>query len=872
MNKNSNHEHVAPRTCDLCGLPLRYGTVNTVFSGDTYAFCCKGCRQVFTILMEATDSPNPETFRETELFRQCRARGIIPRSEEELAGSDRPQAEAEPMPSAIARDNVLKLKLLVSNMWCPACAWIIDESLKKIPGVVDSACNFSTDRLQVVYDPVNVTSHQIIESIGKLGYRAAAPGESEKTTERRREFVRFAVSAFLTMNVMMLSFALYTGFFTDLSPENAAKISWPMFVMATAVLIYGGYGFYKKAWAGLRHAAFSMETLIIIGALSAYFFSTYNLFAGSIHLYFDTASMLITLVLLGKTLERRAKGKVLEDLENFFALMPTKVRICSGDFPEGRYVAIEQLAAGDIFRVSETDIIPADGQILSGNGSVEESSLTGEPLPVNKKPGDFIRSGARVQQGLFKIRAEKVGNDATLGQMMQIIEKTLLTKMPIEGKTDVILQWFVPVILVLAAATGMVCRFMGLSLETSLLRAVTVMVISCPCALGIAIPLARVAGISIAGKKGILVRNFTAFEMAGRISAFVFDKTGTITHGNWTLQKIVAFAPYDENQGLKLAAGLEQNSDHFIGREILRQAQKRNIKPATIDEIQTEENGVIGRFDGDIVKIGSADFLKDSMVKFNKLSESTTTRTAGGLDFSAIGGKIQGREVPQLLKTTRCEPGAKHPVWKTQSDSNQQGSACSYVYMSIADRPAAVFVFGDRIRNGARASVEKLQQQGFRLALVSGDGIETTRAIAKDLGIHDVYGGQMPKDKVAIVKILQGQNHPVAMVGDGINDAPALVQADLSLAVHSGANLGEEVADVTLMRAEPEQLIDFLRFADAVNKKISQNLIFTFAYNVISIPMAMSGLLTPLVAVSAMLLSSISVIGNTLMLVRKHSP
>ncbi len=866
MNKHPNPETTS-QTCNLCGLPLRYGTVNSVFSGDTYAFCCNGCRQVFTILMESTDSPNPEAFRETDLFRQCRARGIIPGSEEELTGGDNTHAQAALLPSAVDRDNVLTLRLRVSNMWCPACAWIIDESLKKTPGVVDSACNFSTDRLQVVYDPVKVTSHQIIKSIGKLGYRTAAPGESEKTTERRREFVRFVVSAFLTMNVMMLSFALYTGFFTDLSPENAAKISWPMFVMATAVLIYGGYDFYKKAWAGLRNAAFSMETLIIIGALSAYLFSTYNLFARSIHLYYDTASMLITLVLLGKTLERRAKGKVLEDLENFFALMPTKVRICSGDFPEGRYVAIEQLIAGDIFRVSETEIIPADGRILSGNGSVEESSLTGEPLPVTKKPGDFIRSGARVQQGRFKIKAEKVGTDSTLGQMMQIIEKTLLTKMPIEGKTDVILQWFVPVILVLAATTGMVCGFMGLSIETSILRAVTVMVISCPCALGIAIPLARVAGISIAGKKGILVRNFTAFELARRITAFVFDKTGTITHGNWTLQKIVAFAPYDENQGLKWAAGLEQNSDHFIGREILRQAQKRNIEPATIDDIQTEENGVIGRFAGDILKIGSADFLKDTTVKFNQLPESTTTRTAGGLDFSAIGGKIQGREVPQ---SWRVEPGAKHPVWKTQSDGNQQGSAYSYVYMSIADRPAAVFVFGDRIRNGARATVEKLHQQGFRLALVSGDGIETTRAIAKDLGIHDVHGGQMPQDKVAIVKTLQGQNHPVAMVGDGINDAPALVQADLSLAVHSGANLGEEVADVTLMRAEPEQLIDFFRFAGAVNKKISQNLIFTFAYNVISIPMAMSGLLTPLVAVSAMLLSSISVIGNTLMLVRSE--
>jgi heavy metal translocating P-type ATPase len=763
---------------------LRHGTVTAVISEKSYSFCCNGCRQVFTILMASTDSPNPESFRETDLFRQCRARGIIPGSEEELGGADSTHAEAAPMPSAAARDNVLKLRLIVSNMWCWACAWIIDESLKKTPGVIDSTCNFSTDRLQVIYDPVQVTSHQIIETIGKLGYRAAEPGESEETTERRRGFVRFAVSAFLTMNVMMLSFALYTGFFTDLSPENAAKISWPMFVMATAVLI-----------------------LIIIGALSAYFFSTYNLFAGSIHLYYDTASMLITLVLLGKTLERRAKGKVLEALENFFALMPTKVKICSGDFPEGRYGVIEQLAPGDIFRVIETDIIPADGHVLSGNGSVEESSLTGEPLPITKKPGDFIRSGARVQQGSFKIKAAKVGNDSTLGQMMQIIEKTLLTKMPVEGKTDVILQWFVPVILVLAAATGVT------------------MVISCPCALGIAIPLARVAGISIAGQKGILVRNFTAFEMASRITAFVFDKTGTITHGNWILQEIVAFAPFDENQGLKLAAGLEKNSDHFIGREILRQAQKRNIEPATVDEIRTQGNGVIGRFNGDVAKIGSADFLKDTTVKFNK---------------------------------------------RFESNELQQESAYSHVYMSIADRPAAVFIFGDRIRNGARETVEKLLQRGFQLALVSGDGIETTRAIARDVGIHYAYGGQMPQDKVAIVKTLQGQNHPVAMVGDGINDAPALVQADLSLAVHSGANLGEEVADVTLMRAEPEQLIDFLRFAGAVNKKISRNLIFTFAYNVISIPMAMSGLLTPLVAVSAMLLSSISVIGNTLMLVRSE--
>jgi heavy metal translocating P-type ATPase len=821
-------------SCDLCGLPLRNQKMSAVFAEKPYLFCCFGCRQVFSILIEATDSIDPTAFKETQLFKQCQAKGIIPKVEAGLAVQTQITSEEDSLTDLTPPDDtdkapaqsehaILNLILIISNMWCPACAWLIDEILKKTPGINNSVCNFAIDRLKIVYNPIITSPRQIIHTIEKLGYRATIPGKPGEGAARRKEFIRFSISAILTANIMMLSFGLYSGFFTQLTSDTIYKLSWPACIMAGIVLAYGGHEFYKKAWAGLRNAAFSMETLIIIGALSAYFYSTYNLFTGSIHLYYDIASMLITLVLLGKTLERRAKAKVLADLENFFALMPTKVRICTDNFPDGRYVAMEHLAKGDIFRVTETELVPADGRIVTGNGAVEESSLTGEPLPITKKPGDFIRSGARIQQGGFKIRAEKVSNDSTLGQMMQIIEKTLLTKMPIEGKTDVILQWFVPVILVLAATTGMVCQFMGLSLETSILRAVTVMVISCPCALGIAIPLARVAGISIAGKKGILVRNFTAFEWAGRITAFVFDKTGTITHGNWTLQKIVAFAPYDENQGLKWAAGLEQNSDHFIGREILRQAQKRNIEPATLNDIQTEENGVIGRFDGDTLKIGSADFLKDTTVKFNQLLES---------------------------------------------DDDQQGSAYSYVYMSIADQPAAVFVFGDRIRNGAGATVEKLLQRGFQLALVSGDGIETTRAVAKDIGIHEAYGGQMPKDKVAIVKALQDQNHPVAMVGDGINDAPALVQADLSLAVHSGANLGEEVADVTLMRAEPEQLIDFLIFAGAVNKKISQNLIFTFAYNVISIPMAMSGLLTPLVAVSAMLLSSISVIGNTLVLVR----
>jgi heavy metal translocating P-type ATPase len=757
MNKNSNQPE-DPRTCDLCGLPLRHGTSTAVFSETTYSFCCLGCRQVFNILLEATDSTDPAAFKKTDLFKQCLEKGIIPASEAELAGRprttaaedivsiDRPPADPAQSRSDPRSSQFLPLTLKISNMWCPACAWLIDESLKKAPGIRQSRCNFSTDRLHLTYKPIRTSPDRIIAAIKKLGYQAAVPGETREAAERKKEFFRFAVSAFLTANVMMLSFALYSGFFTQLTANTITKLSWPAFIMAGIVLAYGGYEFYKKAWAGITNASFSMETLIIIGALSAYAYSTYNLFTASIHLYYDTASMLITLVLLGKTLERRAKGKVLADLENFFALMPTKVRICSHHFPDGRYAAVDQLAEGDIFRVTETELIPADGRILTGNGAVEESSLTGEPVPITKKPGDFIRSGARVQQGSFKIRAEKVGNEATLGQMMQIIEKTLLTKMPIEGKTDVVLQWFVPVILLLAAATGIVCRFIGLSLETSILRAVTVMVISCPCALGIAIPLARVAGISIAGKKGILVRNFNAFEMAQRITAVIFDKTGTVTRGNWIQQEIIAFAPFDEDRAFEMAAGLEKTSDHFIGREIMRQAQRKNIQPAAVDDIRTEENGVVGHFDGNIIKIGSADFLRDTLSHFKLLSGS---------------GHLQ-----------------REPKY-------------SYVFMSSADRPVAIFVFGDTIRNSARATVAKLLDRGFQVAMVSGDGNETTRAIANDIGIQNAYGGRMPNDKVTIVKTLQNQNHSVAMVGDGINDAPALIQADLSLAVHSGAHLGK---------------------------------------------------------------------------------
>ncbi|MGD9031255.1 MAG: cation-translocating P-type ATPase [Desulfobacteraceae bacterium] len=822
-------------TCDLCGLPLRYGAISAVFSKQAYRFCCMGCRQVFTLLLEASDERDTTSFGESDLFKKCQEMGIIPRSESELeqqaqseeyARSDRSfhkDIGSLETQKAISDENALGLNLVVTDMWCPACAWVIEEALKRSNGVTYVSCSFSTDRVLCEYDPVSTSPSQIVRTIDSLGYKASIPGKEEDRGEKKREFIRLAISAFLTMNVMMLSFALYSGFFTDLSQETIRKISLPIFVMASIVLFYGGRKIYHRAWVGMTSAAFSMETLITAGALSAYLYSTVNMVSGSIHLYYDTSSMLVTLVLLGKALERRAKGEVQEGLEHFFSLRPKKVRICSDHYSNGRYVAAAQLRNGDVFRVEEGEVIPADGLVAEGRGSLDESSLTGEAQPVAKKAGDRVKSGAKVIQGMFRVKAEGVGKESTLGQMITIMEKALSGKTPLEGKTDRALQWFVPLILVLAVGTGLVCLLFGLTPDEAMVRAVTVMVIACPCTLGIAIPLARVAGISVASRRGLLVRDFNCFEQAERVDTFVLDKTGTVTTGKWALQKIIPMETFTERQVLAMAASLERDSDHYIGTEIKRKAAELLVPPLSMDRTKVFENGICGEIDGAEIRIGSKTFLAEELKGLGPTQEVRIPRDA----------------------------------------------EYSLVYMGRAGRLCAIFVFGDKIKEGSRVTMDQLKAMGYEIFLVSGDEKETTRQVAEKIGIKDAYGGKLPQDKVLFIEGLQRTGHRVAMVGDGINDAPALVQADLAMAVHSGGHLGKETADITLMRGDPRQVPQFLGDAKRVNRKIYENLLFSFFYNFIGIPVAMSGLLTPLIAVSAMLMSSLSVIGNTLLLIKR---
>ena len=814
--------------CYLCGLPLRYGTISHSINDQPLRFCCRGCQMVYTMLLESAEVDDPARFKETDLFRQCVAAGVIPAGEDDLRRIHKrekleTQATANPVGGMKAEQaGTLALDLAVDGMWCTACAWVIEKTVSRLTGVNEATCHFSTDRLRCRYRPDRVAPDQIRQTVTRLGYgiRETDAGTAGQQSQRR-ELIRLAITGLLSANVMMLSWALYAGFFTTLSSDAVSKISLPIVAMAAVVFIYGGGPMLRKAWFGLIHGAPGMETLVGMSAGCAFVYSLYNWLTGSIHLYFDTACMLITLVLLGKLLEQQAKGRVRRDLDSFFALQPAKVRLITDTSPTGRYVAIGQLAPGDRFAMEADEIVPADGRVEFGTVTLDESSLTGEPRPVAAKTGDPIKSGARVIDGRVIAMAEKVGEETILGQMIAIMTHSLEQKSEFEDRTDRMLRWFVPTIMALAGGTGLFCAMAGLPMNQAVVRAVTVMVISCPCALGVAIPMARLAGISLAGHEGILVREIEAFERAGAVDSVVFDKTGTLTHGRWQLNQVECQPGHDPAIFVAWAAGLEQASDHEIARSIKAYARIQDIEAAPVTDVVFHQEGIHGRIDGKNLRIGNREF-----------AWGDAPSPAAGMEES-------------------------------------EGTLTSRVFLSADNRPVATLIFGDMIRPSVPAMVDSLKQDAFSLYLISGDGVAATGEVAATLGLTEASGGLMPADKADYIDALKEQGRQVAMVGDGINDAAAMARAHLAVAIHSGQGLAKEAAHITLMRGDPAQLLDFFPLSRRVNRKVVQNLWCAWSYNLIGIPIAMSGLLTPLVAATAMLLSSLTVIGNTLLLVRR---
>jgi heavy metal translocating P-type ATPase len=820
-----------------------------VINGEELRFCCPGCLNVFRILFHGPDGP-PEDYRQTELYRACVASGLIPR------GPDDPEPDetrANPNPSAslsqiqtFDEELARELTLRIEGMWCTACSWLLEEVLRTTEGILDVQVFFLSDLAKIKYLPHRLDLDEVLARIAGLGYRASVFDErSEGSGEKKDLLLRLGVAAILTTNVMMISFALYAGFFEDLGQEGIRCLSYPLWALATPVIFYAGFPILKRACAGIRFAALTMDTLIAVGALSAYFYSVVQILDGSIHVYFDTASMLITLVLLGKYIETQAREKVSLGILELFELARSKARI----FVEGieRWVCADAVQAGDELQVLAGERVPVDGRIISGRAGLDESILTGESRPVKKDLGDEVFSGSLVLDGQLQLRATRTGTESSVSQMVGLMQEALTRKNPVELLADRITRWFVPAIICLAAATAIHGALWGsFSMDESLLRAVTVLVITCPCALGIATPLAKVAAIGVGRAMGILVRDSAALERAKDLDVILFDKTGTLTEGNFSLRQIVTMGSLDAKEALCALAAVEVHSDHFLAREILRKAVQR----AEVRWSALSFNGS----DGTGAEMSAAfDFAEHPSADQYEFFE--------GL---GVKGVVREREVLIGNRAFMQSRSLSFPVQLDQRAGSAESAGSTVVFFSWDGQIQGFLVFGDSIKAGAFGAIERLHGKGIETRLVSGDSQATTCAVARELGISHPAGQTLPRDKLQLVKKLQEEGRRVGMVGDGINDAAALAQADVGFALGAGADIARKASDITLLSEDPARIVESLELSTLTSRIIRQNLFFAFFYNLLGIPLAVSGLLNPMVAVVAMFASSLTVVANTL--------
>jgi Cu2+-exporting ATPase/Cu+-exporting ATPase len=802
-----------PSTCRLCGLPVR---------GRKDGFCCLGCFHVFEILKEMLGTADPEAMRGHAFFGRMQAEGIIPYEEGDLALLQEDQEGTPPVPPGEeSEERVFK----VTGMWCPSCSWVIERTLRKKQGVLGAAASFSADRVKVTYLPRLVGPADIFKAIRDLGY-GVQETEREQGQERalRVEFIRLAISVFLTVNVMMISFGLYQGFFTELSETAVRMMGVPIFLMSTVVVFYGGFPVLERAFKAARVGGFVMETLISLGALCAYGLSVYQLFHGSLHMYFDTASMLITLILLGKYLEARIRYRATRGVEEIYELLPGKARLETG--AGERYASIQAVATGDVVRAVEQEQIPVDGVVLSGEGRVDESKLTGESRLRKKRTGDTVLGASLLVSGDLRIRATGVGSASAIGRMIVLMEEAMLQKNPAERVTDRIMAVFGPFVILLALATGAVLTMLGHPLEAALVRIITVLVIACPCALGIATPLARVAAIGRARREGILVVNGDALERAFRLTAMVIDKTGTATQGDYQIILVEGTEERSGADALGLAALVEAGSDHPVARAIRRHAASVGVEAKGAHRAEELPGlGMRGLYDGEEVLVGSEALLAS-----------------------------EGVEVPRPWKAAALEGADRGET---------------VIFVSRAREVWGIIRLGDALRFDMPQAVAGLKARGIEVHLVSGDTESATGYVAQLLSADRFKGAALPEDKIAWIRQLQRAGHRVGMVGDGANDAAALAAADVGFATGDALTVTKNASDLTILSFSGGRLLSTLDLSRLTSRTVITNFFLAFLYNLLALPAALAGLVNPVVAVTAMLLSSLTVVGNSARIARK---
>ncbi len=727
------------------------------------------------------------------------------------------------MDARVVETDVATLDLAVRGMTCAACVRRVERALGKVPGVEDVAVNFATERARVHVAP-GVAAERLIAAVRDAGYEASpVPDAAEEAARaerlRRRDGWHVLAAAALSAPLVLGMVAHLLALPLLMPPP------WAQAVLASVVQIWLGARFYVAGWKALRSGAGTMDLLVALGTTAAWGLSMVLLVLppsgahGEPALYFESSALVITFVLLGKWLEGRARGQTASAIRALIGLRPDTARV-RRDGAEV-VVKLDALRPGDVALVRPGERIPADGGVLEGSASVDESMLTGEPLPVEKTPGDTVREGTLNTDGALAIAVTSVGQDTALARIVRLVEGAQASKAPIQRLVDRVSAVFVPVVLGIAAVTFLGGWLLGIGATAALLNAVSVLVIACPCALGLATPTAIMVGTGVAARHGILIRDAEALERAHAVGIVAWDKTGTLTEGRPSVTDILAADGLTAAEVLRLAAAVQEASEHPLAAAVRARAAGDGIAvPAATGFRALAGRGAVAVVEGRRLALGSARLLAEA-----------------GLDASAFADRVAG-----------LEAAGKTLAW-------------------LADDAAVlgVLAFGDAQKPAAAGAVARLRAAGVRSVMLTGDAAGAAGAVAARLGIADVRAGLLPEGKTAAVGALRGEG-VVAMVGDGINDAPALAAADIGIAMATGTDAAINAAGITLMRGDPALVPDAIAIARRTRRKIAQGLVWAFAYNVVGIPLAAFGLLSPVLAGAAMALSSVSVVANALTL------